>query len=53
MATLATILALLRVWMARRRQRRDLADLDATRLADIGITREARAGECRKWFWER
>jgi uncharacterized protein YjiS (DUF1127 family) len=53
MATLATILSLLRLWGARRRQRRDLADLDATRLADIGVSREARARECIKWFWER
>jgi len=50
---IAAVAALLRTWAARRRQRHALAELGATHLADIGIARDARARECRKWFWER
>ena len=49
---IAAVVALLRTWAARRRQRHALAELDVTHLADIGIPHDARARECRKWFWE-
>lgn len=41
------------VWLmlARSRERRVLASLDARGLRDIGLTREEAAHEARKWFW--
>ena len=39
-------------WHQRSRQRAGLADLDARLLRDIGLHREQRNAECRKWFWQ-
>ena len=41
-----------RLWLRRMRTRRQLADLDAERLRDVGLTPAERAAECAKWFWE-
>jgi uncharacterized protein YjiS (DUF1127 family) len=38
-------------WMARRRQRRALAELDAHLLRDVGLTAEQARREAAKWFW--
>ena len=38
-------------WIARGRQRRDLAELDDRLLADIGVTRAQVAREAAKPFW--
>jgi uncharacterized protein YjiS (DUF1127 family) len=43
----------LQEWSARRRQRADLADLDARLLRDIGLTRAEVIAECAKPFWSR
>jgi uncharacterized protein YjiS (DUF1127 family) len=43
--------ALLRTWLARRRQRRALSDLDDHLLRDLGLTRAAAAREEAKPFW--
>jgi uncharacterized protein YjiS (DUF1127 family) len=42
---------LIAIWMARARERRDLATLDDRMLRDIGITRIDVLRECRKPFW--
>jgi uncharacterized protein YjiS (DUF1127 family) len=42
---------LLRTWLARRRQRRALSDLDDHLLRDLGLTRAAAAREEAKPFW--
>ncbi|WP_407528733.1 DUF1127 domain-containing protein [Methylobacterium oryzisoli] len=51
----ATLVALARTWFARaaarRRQRLDLAQLDARLLRDIGLTREQAGAEAAKGFW--
>ncbi len=36
----------------RSRTRRDLAEMDAFLLRDVGITPGQRAEETRKWFWQ-
>ncbi len=46
-----TLLARVRVWMQRSRQRRTLAELDDFRLKDIGLTRAEALAEARKPFW--
>jgi uncharacterized protein YjiS (DUF1127 family) len=38
-------------WRARARSRRELANLDASILADIGMSRCTAAGEASKPFW--
>jgi uncharacterized protein YjiS (DUF1127 family) len=38
-------------WRARARSRRELASLDASTLADIGMSRCTAAGEASKPFW--
>ncbi len=45
------LLALLRRWRQRARERKLLGTLDDRMLADIGITRVERARECEKPFW--
>jgi len=45
------MLARLRRWRQRARERRMLAKLDDRLLADIGITRVEQARECMKPFW--
>ena len=45
-------LATFRLWFARARERRQLAELDARELRDIGIDPATRDAECRKRFWE-
>jgi uncharacterized protein YjiS (DUF1127 family) len=45
------LLALLRRWRQRARERKLLAALDHRMLADIGITRIEQARECAKPFW--
>lgn len=42
------------VWLmlARSRERRVLASLDARGLRDIGLARDEAAREARKWFWQ-
>ena len=48
---LAHIARTIALWFARRRQRRDLAELDEHLLKDIGVTREQAAREAAKPFW--
>ena len=48
---IATALATLKAWTARRRQRRALAALDARLLRDVGLSAEDAAEESRKPFW--
>lgn len=48
---LQSVLALLRLWRRRARTRRHLAELDSTRLADIGLCEIERRNECAKPFW--
>lgn len=38
--------------LERSRQRRQLAQLDARMLRDIGVSRSAAFDETRKWFWQ-
>lgn len=38
--------------LARSRERRVLASLDARGLRDLGLSREAAAREAGKWFWQ-
>jgi len=45
------LLPLLRLWRQRLRTRRQLAQLDARQLADIGISRSERSAELDKPFW--
>jgi len=40
------------LWAERARQRRQLAELDAYMLRDIGLTRADVASEIRKSFWQ-
>ncbi len=47
----ARLIAILRRWHERARQRRQLAQLDDDRLRDIGISREQALAEARKPFW--
>lgn len=49
---LAALMARLRLWAARRRQRHRLAELDDYLLADIGLSREEAAAEVSKPFWQ-
>jgi uncharacterized protein YjiS (DUF1127 family) len=42
-----------REWTRRLRTRRQLRELDARALADIGIDEGKRRAECAKPFWER
>lgn len=42
----------LRTWLMRLKTRRQLRDLDARLLADVGITEAERRRECAKWFWQ-
>jgi uncharacterized protein YjiS (DUF1127 family) len=46
-----TALAAIRAWLARGRQRRQLAELEDHRLQDVGITREEALAEAGKPFW--
>ncbi len=39
------------VWSERSRTRAALKDIDATRLADIGLTEAQAQAESKKWFW--
>jgi uncharacterized protein YjiS (DUF1127 family) len=43
--------AVLRIWVARARQRRALRELDDRLLGDIGLTRVDAERECAKPFW--
>ena len=43
--------ALLQTWYERARQRRQLAELSACQLSDIGIDRAAALAEAAKPFW--
>ena len=47
----AAVARTMRGWIARRRQRLDLAVLDDHLLADIGVTRAAALREAGKPFW--
>jgi uncharacterized protein YjiS (DUF1127 family) len=38
--------------LARSRERRLLASLDARTLRDLGLSREEAGQEARKWFWQ-
>ncbi|WP_316014228.1 DUF1127 domain-containing protein [Roseobacter sp. HKCCA0434] len=46
-----SLMARLMGWSACARSRRRLAELDADRLADLGLTRAEVARECAKPFW--
>lgn len=48
---LAAVLATLKAWIARPRQRQALAALDARLLKDIGLTANEAVAESRKPFW--
>ncbi|GEM_PF-861365 len=47
------ILATLSLWSGRQRQRRQLSELDARQLADMGISMTERNAETVKVFWEK
>lgn len=47
----AEVARTIRNWIARLRQRHDLAVLDDWLLRDIGVTRQAALREARKPFW--
>ena len=52
---LASLLAAIRDWVARRRRRRSLtalSELDDHLLKDIGLSRQEAVRECAKWFWQ-
>ncbi|HQS47529.1 MAG: hypothetical protein B7Y12_23465 [Rhizobiales bacterium 24-66-13] len=49
--SLAGLVGLLRIWLRRARERRELADLDADQMRDTGISREAARREAEKPFW--
>jgi uncharacterized protein YjiS (DUF1127 family) len=44
-------LSAVQFWLARRRTRQHLKQLDARLLADVGMTRADQARECRKPPW--
>jgi uncharacterized protein YjiS (DUF1127 family) len=48
---LAWLVARLRTWFRRARERRDLADLSATQLRDVGLSRDVIKREVEKPFW--
>jgi uncharacterized protein YjiS (DUF1127 family) len=50
-AAFAEIARTVALWLARRRQRRDLAELDAHLLKDIGVSPGEAAREAAKPFW--
>lgn len=50
--TLASLLKTLSAWDSRSRQRRNLAEMDAHLLADIGISRKDATIEASKPFWQ-
>jgi len=39
-------------WLQRMRTRVSLRELDASQLADVGLSQAARQRECAKWFWQ-
>jgi len=47
------VLKAVALWRARARQRRQLLNLSAEQLADIGVSREAATIEAGKPFWEK
>ena len=49
--TLRTVIAELRLWRARVRERRELAALDHVMMRDIGVTPAEITRECNKPFW--
>ena len=50
---LASAVRTVRIWMARSRQRNELAELNNYLLDDIGVTREEALREAAKPFWRR
>ncbi len=55
-AALAAVIAAfdrIAAWQARARQRRELAQLDARELKDIGISRAQAEAEAAKPFWQK
>lgn len=40
------------IWLCRARTRRQLRELDAHALADVGLDATARDAECARWGWE-
>lgn len=51
-ASSKTPLDLLKLWLARSQQRRQLAQLSDVLLKDIGLERKTALKESRKWFWQ-
>lgn len=49
----SAIIRLLRLWRRRSQTRRNLADIDARLLADVGLNTSDRDCECRKRFWRK
>ena len=47
----ANTLATVALWRERARQRRDLAEMSAEMLSDIGVSRSAARAEAGKPFW--
>jgi uncharacterized protein YjiS (DUF1127 family) len=52
-ATIAAIMALVRVWRQRRRARRQLSVMSARELEDIGLCRPEMIHEIGKPFWRK
>jgi uncharacterized protein YjiS (DUF1127 family) len=40
------------IWLRRGRTRRQLRDLDARELLDIGVSESQRDRECARWLWQ-
>jgi uncharacterized protein YjiS (DUF1127 family) len=50
--TVPAVRATAMLWPRRIGTRRQLRELDARQLADIGRTEREREDECAKWFWQ-
>ena len=46
------VLAVIRTWAARGRERRVLGEMEARELNDIGVSRAQALREARNWFWQ-
>jgi uncharacterized protein YjiS (DUF1127 family) len=50
--TLLTVIMTIGIWLRRGRTRRQLRDLDARELLDIGVSESQRDRECARWLWQ-
>jgi uncharacterized protein YjiS (DUF1127 family) len=53
MRVVAALRATAAIWLRRAATRRDLRDLAAHQLVDIGRSEAERRRECAKWFWQK